>query len=59
MLANDAMMQAYINKGKSEIHWEGKKISHFELVEHLQNEYYQELNSIFKRIHIKIDIFTH
>ncbi|GAO30456.1 hypothetical protein [Geofilum rubicundum] len=50
MLADETMLRAYINKGSSEIHWHGRKLSHFELVKQLQNEYSQELNSIFKRI---------
>jgi hypothetical protein len=35
MLKNDLEIEKYINKGLAEIHWEGKKINHFLLVEML------------------------
>ncbi len=32
LLKNEEMLLAYINRGKAEIHWKGKKLSHFDLV---------------------------
>jgi hypothetical protein len=32
LLKNDEMLMAYINRGKSEIHWKGRKLSHFDLL---------------------------
>ncbi|UCS92151.1 hypothetical protein KZP23_15735 [Echinicola marina] len=32
LLRDDKALNKYIDKGKSEIHWEGKKVNHFELV---------------------------
>ncbi|MEC5158388.1 hypothetical protein [Chryseobacterium sp. MP_3.2] len=51
------IIERYINKGKSEIHWEGKKITHFELVENLLNNYGEIVNNRLKVIksNFKID----
>ncbi len=35
MLKNDMQINAYINKGMAEIHWDGKKYNHFGLLEEL------------------------
>jgi len=35
----DDNMLPYINKGKSEIHWEGQKLNHFELINNLFIDY--------------------
>jgi hypothetical protein len=32
MLANEVMLIDYIRSGKSEIHWEGEKLNHFDLI---------------------------
>ena len=32
MLTDNSMIEAYIRKGVSEIHWEGEKLNHFELI---------------------------
>ena len=34
-LQSDEMINRYLNKGQSEIHWEGKKLTHFGLIENL------------------------
>jgi hypothetical protein len=41
LLAGDEEASKYINKGQSEIHWEQKKISHFELIQKLLNTDYK------------------
>jgi len=33
------MMEAYIRRGDSEIHWEGEKVNHFELIKRIKNEH--------------------
>jgi len=39
MLRDDVMMEAFIRRGESEIHWQGEKLNHFELIRHVNNEY--------------------
>jgi len=36
---DSVMMEAYIRRGVSEIHWEGEKLNHFELIQKIKNEY--------------------
>lgn len=51
ILKDDIMLEAYINKGTSEIHWEGigKKSNHFELIEFLFQIYPNQIRSIINR----------
>jgi hypothetical protein len=65
MLNDKQMQDAYIRKGVSEIHWEGKnkKLNHFELIKSLQLEYPEEIkllinkvDAIFKSEDIKVII---
>jgi len=49
MLNNNYMLEAYIRKGVSEIHWEGKKLNHFELIGEISKIYPE----IVKRIVIR------
>jgi hypothetical protein len=39
MLRDNNMLQAYINRGTSEIRWDGPKINHFKLIEKIKSEY--------------------
>jgi len=39
MLTDETMMNAYINKGVSEIHWEGEKLKHFDLITKINKEH--------------------
>jgi len=39
MLKDPVRLEAYINRGKSEIRWKGEKISHFNLIRHLINDF--------------------
>lgn len=41
MLRDDVMMEAFIRRGESEIHWQGEKLNHFELIRHVNNEYHE------------------
>jgi len=37
MLLNNSLINNYIRKGLSEIHWEGKKLNHFDLIRKVNN----------------------
>lgn len=52
MIQDKQMLRAYINKGKSEIHWKGidTKQNHFELIKLLQKEYNQEIVNIINKV---------
>ncbi len=52
MLKNNQMIEAYVNKGKSEIHWEGfnKKQNHVELVNLLKQKYGTKIEKTINRI---------
>jgi hypothetical protein len=39
MLTDENQLHTYIKRGTSEIHWKGKKLSHFELIRNLSKEY--------------------
>lgn len=39
MLSDDTMLNAYINRGTSEIRWNGPKVNHFELIKNIKEEY--------------------
>jgi hypothetical protein len=46
------MIEAYVRKGQSEIHWEGnaKKKNHFELIELLLENYPSETTNFISRV---------
>jgi len=52
MLNDSQMVNSYINRGESEIHWEGylNKRKHFELVLHLLEEYPTETKNYILRV---------
>jgi len=39
MLTDEKMINAYIDKGPSEIHWEGEKLKHYDLIRKINNEH--------------------
>ena len=51
MLSNENMLNAFINRGKSEIRWrnEKSKINHFELIGELLREHHDDMAVIIKR----------
>lgn len=51
-LQSDEMINRYIDKGQSEIHWEGKKLNHFELIKNLLNMplYSETVTTVIKRV---------
>ncbi|MGL4584254.1 MAG: hypothetical protein ACRCVU_14895, partial [Flavobacterium sp.] len=44
LIKDKQMLAAYVRKGKSEIHWQGHKINHFELITHIKTIYPEEVN---------------
>lgn len=42
LLKSDDDLARYVDKGQAEIHWENKKLSHFELISQLLNSEYNE-----------------
>lgn len=40
LLSNDVELNKYIENGKAELHWNGKKVSHYNLIEELLNSSY-------------------
>lgn len=52
MLSDSQMIEAYIRKGESEIHWEGniKKRKHFELIQLLLENYQTETKKYISRV---------
>lgn len=43
LLHNEAALLKYIENGKCEVHWNNKKLSHFDLVNNLLNSSYLEV----------------
>ena len=62
MLKNSQELEAYINRGESEIHWNSDKPKFFKMIENIkQSQYAPELNSILDRLktkHVKNEIET-
>jgi hypothetical protein len=57
MLKNTQMIEAYVKKGESEIHWDGfvKKRKHFELIELLLIQYPKETTKFISKIKTEFD----
>jgi len=50
MLSDENQLQTYIKRGTSEIHWKGKKISHFELIRKISKHYPDVVKAEIQRI---------
>jgi hypothetical protein len=50
MLKDDVMMEAFIRRGESEIHWNGEKVNHFELIRNINNDYKQIVSNSINRV---------
>lgn len=52
MLVDRQMIEAYLKKGKSEIHWKGrdKKLNHFDLITLLKAEYENEIRNFIEMV---------
>ncbi|MEQ8414604.1 MAG: hypothetical protein RIB71_09050 [Imperialibacter sp.] len=46
-------LRKYIARGKSEIHWNNKKITHFELIKNISKKYGKEVKEIIYRVEKK------
>lgn len=56
LLIGDVALNHYINRGTSEIHWNSKKVNHFELIGHLLESNYQgKVKNIIEELLIKYD----
>ncbi len=50
MLKDEAILNAYINKGKSEIHWDGKKQKHIDLIQKIRTLKEGRINQYIKNV---------
>ena len=50
MLSDQSMLKAYIRRGDSEIHWEGRKLNHFDLISEINKSYPEGVNRIILRV---------
>lgn len=50
ILKDSIMMEAFIRRGESEIHWEGEKLNHFELIKQINNGYPEFVSNVIKRV---------
>lgn len=55
MLTDSSMFEAYIRRGDSEIHWNGEKINHFELIRNIAKEYPNEVNKTIHDVRDRYD----
>ena len=55
-LQSNEEFKRYVERGLAEIHWEGQKVSHFELIQYLLRSTYNEtVKSVINRVLIKWD----
>lgn len=50
LLTDAVMMEAYIRRGDSEIHWEGDKLNHFDLIQKINNEHADIVSKIVLQV---------
>lgn len=55
LLSNNIRFERYIKGGKSEIHWEGQKLTHFELIHQLLQQYPEHIRKLIDKINLKFD----
>ena len=48
MLTDKVQLDAYLRRGTSEVHWDGKKVNHFELIKNILQTSYAEM--VIKRL---------
>ena len=58
ILKDSIMMEAFIRRGESEIHWEGEKLNHFELIKKINNQYPEIVRKIINEVEDKYN-FEH
>ncbi len=55
-LKNDKDLNHYIDRGQAEIHWGGKKVSHFQLIDHINNGFHASyLQTIIQQVKNNFD----
>lgn len=55
MLLDDSQIDKYIKKGVSEIHWEGKKLNHFDLIRKVNNVQPEMVKKIIRKVKSNYD----
>jgi len=55
MLRDDFMLKAYVNKGTSEIRWDGPKLRHFELIDNIRVEHHYIVKSTINNVIMNFD----
>ena len=55
MLTDNSMLEAYVRRGVSEIHWEGEKLNHFELINEINKIYPEAVKKIILRVKNKFN----
>lgn len=50
ILKDSIMMEAFIRRGESEIHWEGEKLNHFELIRKINNEFPEIVSRVINQV---------
>lgn len=56
ILKDNVMMEAFIRRGESEIHWDGEKLNHFRLIEKINNEYPEFVRKTIDNVESKFNI---
>lgn len=56
MLKDSTMFEAYVRRGQSEIHWEGEKLNHFDLIRKIKTEYSESIIKCITRVKRLYDI---
>lgn len=56
ILNDEGALNTYIDKGRSEIHWEGRKINHFELIRKIKQQYPDFVVSEIKKVFANVNI---
>lgn len=50
MITDQSMLEAYIKRGVSEIHWDGEKSNHFDLISEINKSYPENVIRIILRV---------
>lgn len=56
LIKDSMMMEAYIRRGDAEIHWNGEKLNHFDLIHEINKEYADVVRNTIERIKTKYSI---
>ena len=56
LIKDSMMMEAYIRRGDAEIHWNGEKLNHFELIQEINKEYPDIVTNVIEKIQANYSI---